>query len=263
MTEVTTETVSGEIGDLLRGWREHRRLSQLELALEAGTTQRYISFVERGRSVPGRGVVVRIAEALEIPLRERNALLLAAGYAPAYSERGLDDPQLDPVRAALERILTGHLPYPAVLTDAAADVVSMNVAFESLIADVDPALLSPRANLCRIMLSPDGLARRVCNLPKWGRHVVDGLRRNAARNRNAELAGLIDELESMLPPQMRMPPSDHLGFAVPLRLQAEDRELVLLTTLAHFGTTTDVAVAELTLETFVPGDAATADYFAA
>jgi transcriptional regulator with XRE-family HTH domain len=254
---------SDEIGGLLREWRERRRFSQLELALEARTTQRYVSFIERGRAVPGRGVIVRISEALEIPLRARNALLLAAGYAPAYSERSLDDPQLDPVRGALERILAGHLPYPAVLTDAAADVVSMNAAFEALIVDVDPALLTPTANLGRVMLSPDGLAPRIRNLQEWGRHVVDGLRRSAARSQNAELFGLIAALETMLPAQVGMPGPDHLGFAVPLRLRAEDRELVLLTTLAHFGTTTDVTVAELTLEAFVPGDAATADYFAA
>jgi transcriptional regulator with XRE-family HTH domain len=246
---------------LLRAWRERRRVSQLELALEAGTTQRYISFIERGRSLPGRGMIVRLAEALEVPLRERNELLLAAGYAPAYPETRLEDPKLDPVRNALERILDGHLPYPAVLTDRAADLVSGNRGFVAMIGQVPASLREPRINLARLVLHPDGLGPRVINMDEWGRHVIDGLRRKAARHPTPALDNLIQELEPYVPPLPNTSAPSHVGFAVPLRLRSEHGELTLLTTLTHFATAIDVTVSELTLEAFLPADAATASYF--
>jgi transcriptional regulator with XRE-family HTH domain len=246
---------------LLRAWRERRRVSQLELALEAGTTQRYISFIERGRSLPGRGMIVRLAEALEVPLRERNELLLAAGYAPAYPETRLEDPKLDPVRNALERILDGHLPYPAVLTDRAADLVSGNRGFVAMIGQVPASLREPRINLARLVLHPDGLGPRVINMDEWGRHVIDGLRRKAARHPTPALDNLIQELEPYVPPLPNTSAPSHVGFAVPLRLRSDHGELTLLTTLTHFATAIDVTVSELTLEAFLPADAATASYF--
>jgi transcriptional regulator with XRE-family HTH domain len=247
--------------DLLRKWRERRRVSQLELALEAGTTQRYISFIERGRSLPGRGMIVRLAEALEIPLRERNELLLAAGYAPAYPETPLEDPDLDPVRSALERVLDGHLPYPAVLTDRAADLVSGNRAFVTLIGRVPPSIREPRINLGRVLLHPDGLGSRVINMDEWGRHVIDGLRRKALRHPTPALENLIHELQSYVPSRPNTASPSHLGFAVPLRLRSERGELTLLTTLTHFATAVDVTVSELTLEAFLPADRETAAHF--
>jgi transcriptional regulator with XRE-family HTH domain len=250
-----------EIAELLRQWRKRRRFSQLDLALQAGTTQRYVSFLERGRSIPGRGMIVRLAEALEVPLRERNEMLLAAGYAPAYAEARLEDPELDPVRNALERVLEGHLPYPAVITDRAADLVSGNAAFLSLINGLPDAVTQPRVNLARVLLHPDGLGPRVINTDEWGRHVIDGLKRKALRNPSADLDALTEELEQYVPPRSRHASPAHLGYAVPLRLRVGDGELKLLTTLAHFATAVDVTISELTLEAFLPADAATASYF--
>jgi transcriptional regulator with XRE-family HTH domain len=260
---MTTHAAHLGIPELLRQWRDRRRVSQLELALRAGTTQRYVSFIERGRSLPGRGMIVRLSEALEVPLRARNEMLLAAGYAPAYPQSDFDDPNLDPVRGALERILEGHLPYPAVLTDRRADLVSGNDAFMALIDQVPQSLCEPRTNLGRVLLHPEGLGRRIINLDEWGRHVIDGLRRKSIRNPDASLDRLIDELEGYVPARSREPSSLHLGFAVPLRLRTGngDGELTLLTTLTHFATAIDVTLSELSLEAFLPADVATARYF--
>jgi hypothetical protein len=208
-------------------------------------------------------MVVRLAEALEVPLRERNAMLLAAGYAPVYPETSLNDPQLDPLRAALERILDGHEPYPAVLVDARADLVAANDAFSALIAGVSAALREPPINVPRVLLHPDGLSARILNLEEWGRHVIDGLRRKAARQHSARLDALIDELEPFVPLAPREASPQHIGFAVPLRLRTSTGELTLLTTLTHFATAIDVTVSELTLEAFVPANRATAVHLAA
>ena len=249
------------VAELIRVWRERRRVSQLELALRAGTTQRHVSFIERGRSLPGRGMIVRLAEALEVPLRDRNELLLAAGYAPAYAETRLDDPTLDPVRGALETILDGHRPYPAVITDRTGDLVSANDAFTGLIGRVPRSLWEPRLNLPRVLLHPNGLGSRVININEWGRHVIDGLARKSQRHPNAGLEALIDELEDYVPSRPQETPPHHVGFAVPLRLRSDGGELTLLTTLTHFATAIDVTISELTLEGFLPADAATASHF--
>ncbi len=225
---------AGNVGDGLREWRRRRRVSQLELALRAGTTQRHVSFIEGGRSQPGRAMVVRLAESLQVPLRERNALLLVAGHAPVYAEGG---PEAETVRAALRHVLDGHLPYPAVVVDAQADLVDANAAFFALTGASFPV------NVARLFLVD--LAPRIVNLPEWGRHVLNGIDEALA----AELAPLV-------PPWT--PGPDHVGFAVPLRLRSEHGELRLLTTLAHFGTALDVNVAELRLEAFLPADAETA-----
>jgi transcriptional regulator with XRE-family HTH domain len=157
-----------ELATALRGWRGRRRVSQLELALNAGTTQRHVSFIESGRPLPGRGMVLRLAEALELPLRERNALLLAAGYAPAYEETRLNDPKLGPVLAALERILDGHLPYPAVTTNRHGDLVSGNRAFWALTQGAAEDLLAPPVSIPRLLLHPSGMAPRILNLDRVG-----------------------------------------------------------------------------------------------
>jgi transcriptional regulator with XRE-family HTH domain len=242
----------------VREWRGRRRVSQLELARRAATTQRHISFIESGRSVPGRAMVVRLAEALEVPLRERNEMLLAAGYAPAYRVTNFDDPELDPVRTALARILQGHQPYPAVIVDRSWDVVMANDAFSHITDGVAPQLLVPPVNNARLFLHPDGMAPRIANLDEWAWHVVDALDAEAARNPNDRLQALVTELAGLIPERPRHPGPEHLGFAVPMRLSSSDGELKLLTTLAHFGTAVDVTVAELRLEAFLPADEATA-----
>jgi transcriptional regulator with XRE-family HTH domain len=258
---VTVAEPAGFAG-ALRAWRERRRVSQLELALRAGTTQRHVSFIERGRSLPGRGMVVRLAEALDVPLRERNELLLAAGFAPAYPETSLHDPALDPIRIALEHVLDGHLPYPAVLTDRDAQLIAGNRAVGALLTGAAPGLLEAPVNLARVLLHPEGIAPRIGNLTEWGWHVIDGLARKADRDGNRALEALIAELREYVPARPRHVPPGHLGFAVPLRLRAGEQDLALLTTLAHFATAVDVEVAELTLEAFLPADAATTAYFA-
>jgi transcriptional regulator with XRE-family HTH domain len=252
------ESEHSEFAGALRAWRGCRRVSQLELALRAGTTQRHVSFIEGGRSLPGRAMVVRLAEALEVPLRERNTLLLAAGYAPAYHETRFDDPKLDPVRTALERILDGHQPYPAVIIDRHGDLVAANDAFWVLTDGVAAQLREPPVNVPRLLLHPHGMAPRIANLDQWAWHVLDALRQETMRNPNDRLQALVTELEDLVPERPRHLGLDHLGFAVPLRLSSSDGELQLLTTLMHFGTAVDVTVAELRLEAFLPADQATA-----
>ena len=252
------EQTRGEFAHALRGWRRRRRVSQLELALRAGTTQRHVSFIESARSRPGRAMVVRLGEALNLPLRERNALLLSAGYAPAYGEKPLDDPTNEPVRAALERILAGHMPYPAVVVDRYGRLVSANDAFRGLTADAAPELVEPPVSVPRLLLHPRGLARRILNLDEWAWHVIDALRLEAVRNPSERLDELVAALERLVPDRPAHPGPDHLGFAVPLRLRSGDGELRLLSTLTHFGTAVDVTVSELRLEAFLPADAETA-----
>lgn len=240
----------------LREWRRRRGVSQIELALRAGTTQRHVSFIESGRSTPGRPMVVRLAESLEIPLRERNTLLLSAGYAPAYQESEWKGEALAPVRLALDSVLRGHQPYPAILVNHRGDLVSANDSFHTLVGEVPPALLMPPVSVPRLFLRPDGLAQRIINLNEWAWHVLDSLRRQAARNPDPELTDMIDELVNLVPD--RSPSPAHMGFAVPLRYRTPNGELHLMTTLSHFGTALDVTVAELRLEAFLPADKETA-----
>jgi transcriptional regulator with XRE-family HTH domain len=236
----------------LRGWRHRRRWSQLDLANRAGTTQRHLSYLEQGRSKPGRGVVLRLAESLELSLRERNALLVTAGYAPVYGESRLDDDAIRAVSAALDRVLAGHLPFPAIVVRPPGELVAANAAF-SVLADGAPAeLLRPPINVLRLALHPDGPAGRVVNLPEWGRHIIQSLQSSADRSPDPRTTALMAELEGYLPPLT--PGSDHLGFAVPLRLRTDDGELRLITTRTSFATAVDVTLAELELEAFLPAD---------
>ncbi|WP_433465615.1 helix-turn-helix domain-containing protein [Spirillospora sp. CA-128828] len=240
----------------LRDWRTRRRFSQLDLAIRADTTQRHLSFLEQGRSRPGRAMVVRLAESLELPLRERNELLLAAGYAPVYAESSLDAPELGPVREALDRILEGHMPYPAVVVRPYGELVAANPAFGVLTEGAAPALLEPPVNVLRLALHPDGMARRVENLAEWGRHITGSLRAQGRHSPDPRLAEFVDELDGYLPDVES--PEDHLGFAVPLRLRAPEGELRLITTLTSFATAVDVTLSELRLEAFLPADETTA-----
>ena len=251
-----TTTREHRFGLALRTWRTRRRVSQLELALRARTTQRHISFIESGRSLPSRAIVIRLAEALEIPLRERNVLLASAGYAPVYTETSLDDPSLGAVREAVDRVLDGHNPYPAVVTNRYGELVSSNRAFTTLTQGVTPVLLAAPVNVPRLLLHADGLASRIANLGEWGWHIVDAVRHQALRNPDPRLEALAAELADMVP-AMTAPTQEYAGFAVPLRLRWGEDELRLLSTLTHFGTAVDVTVAELRLEAFLPADALT------
>jgi transcriptional regulator with XRE-family HTH domain len=248
---------SDQFASELRRWRTSRRWSQLELALRAGTTQRHLSFMEQGRSRPGRAMVVRLAESLGLSLRERNALLLSAGYAPIFKESRLDDEALRPIREALERVLEGHLPYPAVVVRPYGELVLANAAVSVLTVGAARELLELPVNVLRLAVHPHGMGSRVENLAEWGRHIVESLRAHALISPDPRLDAFVAELEGYLPAVS--PGVDHLGFAVPLRLLTDDGELQLITTLTSFATAVDVTLAELHLEAFLPADAATAE----
>ncbi|MGW4641477.1 helix-turn-helix domain-containing protein [Sphaerisporangium sp. NPDC004334] len=253
---MSTTMEDTRFGEELRRWRERRRVSQLELAISAGTTQRHLSYMERGRSMPGRTMVVRLAESLGLSPRERNGLLLTAGYAPVFPESRLDEPLLRPVLDALTGVLDGHLPYPAVVLRPYGEVVAANSAIAVLTEGASPELLRPPVNVLRLALHPDGMAPRVRNLAAWGRHIIENLRAMAARSPDARLEGFIAELSGYVP--VTDPGPDHLGFAVPLRLWSPEGELRLLTTITSFATAVDVTLAELHLEAFLPADEPTA-----
>lgn len=235
-----------DFSQTLRATRQRRHLSQLDLALRAGTTQRHLSFMESGRSRPGRTMVVRLGESMELPLRERNDLLLSAGYAPVYPQTPLDDPSLEHVRTALGHILAGHLPYPAIVVDAGHDLVLANDAFGLLTEGVAEHLLRPPVNVLRLSLHPEGLAPRIVNLAQWARHILDRIPHD----------DLYDELSGYVP--HAAPGPDHVGFAAPVRLRSTLGELRLTTTITTFATALDVTVAELKLEAFLPADTVTA-----
>ncbi len=244
----------------MRGWRRRRSLSQLELALDCGISARHLSFVETGRSTPSREMVLRLAEALEVPLRERNALLLSAGYAPVYPERELDCQDMQPVRRALDRFLRAHEPYPALVVDRHHNLVAANDALGALTGGCAPWLLDPPANAVRIALHPDGMAARTLNLGEWSAHLIARLRREAAVALDPGLDALLDELLGYPGVSAEIPP-DSVGqeIAIPLRIRDGERELAFISTIATFGSAIDVTLAELSIEAFYPANAATAE----
>jgi transcriptional regulator with XRE-family HTH domain len=246
------------LGNLLKDWRRRRRLSQLDLALEAGVSARHLSFVETGRSRPSREMVLHLAEQLEVPLRDRNHLLLAAGYAPVYAEHALDAPEMAPVREALDGVLNGHDPFPAVVVDRWWNLVAANRGLALLTDGVAPELLEPPANALRVALHPDGMAPRILNLGEYRAHLLDRLRRHVALTADARLAELYDELSAYRAPPAPAAPG-HPEIAVTLRLRGPDgAELAFFSTIATFGTAVDITLAELAIEAFFPADAATA-----
>jgi transcriptional regulator with XRE-family HTH domain len=257
MTAIST---GAGVGPLLRDWRSRRRLSQLDLALDASVSARHLSFVETGRSKPSRELVLHLAEHLDVPLRERNALLLAAGYAPAYAERALGDDAMAPVRDALDALLKGHEPFPAVAVDRQWELVAANAPALALLSDgIAPELLEPPANTLRISLHPDGLAPRIANLAEYSAHLLALVRREAVATGDPALAALHEEL-SGYPGVVSDEPHEPAGaLFLPLRLRTPDGgELAFFSTLARFGTALDVTVAELSIESFYPADEATA-----
>jgi transcriptional regulator with XRE-family HTH domain len=248
------------VGELLRAWRQRRSLSQLELALNADVSSRHVSFLETGRAQPSREMVLHLAEHLEVPLRDRNGLLLAAGYAPQYAERQLETPEMAPVREALDRFLRAHEPYPAVIVDRRYNLVSGNDALSLLTDGVAPELLKPPANALRVTLHPRGMAPRILNLGEWSGHLLQRLARQASVTGDPELERLHEEL-SDYPGLSAAPPHDEISAAeivLPLRLREGDHELAFFGTISTFGTAVDITVAELSIEAFYPANAATA-----
>jgi transcriptional regulator with XRE-family HTH domain len=242
---------------MLREWRQRRRLSQLDLALDAGVSSRHLSFVETGRSRPSPEMVEMLAQRLEVPLRERNRLLLAAGYAPRYQERSFDGPELAPVRDAVGRLLAGHEPYPALAVDTAWNLVASNGALDLLLEGVADELLVPPANCMRLALHPDGLAPRILNLGEWRGHLLARLRREAALRGDPRLDELLAEVEAY--PGDGGPHRSGTDIMVTLRLASSAGELTLFSTVTTFGTAADITVAELSIEAFFPADDATAE----
>jgi transcriptional regulator with XRE-family HTH domain len=248
------------VGTLLRDWRQRRRMSQLDLALEAGVSARHLSFLETGRSKPSREMVLHLSDQLDVPLRDRNQLLLAAGYAPAYAEHDLDAPELGPVRDAIDQVLRAHEPYPALVVDRHWGLVAANRPVGALTAGVAAELLEPPANVLRLSLHPDGLAPRIANLHQWRTHLLDRLAREATASGDPALRALHEELAgySAGEPGAELDPA-FADIAVPLRLRHGGRELAFLSTATTFGTAVDVTVAELSIESFFPADVETAE----
>lgn len=248
------------IGALLRDWRERRRMSQLDLGLEAGVSARHVSFVETGRSRPSPEMVVKLAEALDVPLRDRNALLLAAGFAPLYGQRDFDEPEMAPVRDVVQRVLRGHEPYPALAVDRHWAMLAANVAVGLLVEGAAPHLLEPPVNVLRLSLHPEGLAPRIANLGEWRAHLLDRLGRQAVTAGDPALFALHEELVAYPGGERAHAIDLEAGaIAVPLRIRAGEAELSLISTATSFGTATDVTVAELSIESFFPADAATGE----
>jgi transcriptional regulator with XRE-family HTH domain len=231
----------------------------MDLALDAGVSARHVSFVESGRSRPSAEMVVRLAEQLEIPLRDRNELLLAAGYAPLYGERPLDDPDMTPVREALELVLGGHEPYPAAVVDRWWEMVAANSGIALLTEGVAPELLAPPVNVMRVAMHPDGMAPRIVNFGEWRAHLLERLRHQVSVTGDAALAALYEEVAGYPGPPGA---GDHHGAGgevfVPLVFRSGERELRFFSTVATFGTAVDITMSELAIESFFPADEATA-----
>ena len=244
-------------GALLRQWRQRRRLSQLDLACEAEISTRHLSFVETGRAQPSRDMLLHLAEQLDIPLRERNRLLGAAGYAPLYSQHELADPALAPARQAIEQLLKAHEPYPALAIDRQWNLLAANAAVAPFLAGVADFLLGPPLNVLRLSLHPEGLAPRIVNLGQWRAHLLLRLRRDAEISGDEALHALLEELQAYpAPPDSAAAPDD--AVLVPLQLRSEQGVLNLISTTTVFGTPNDVTLAELALETLFPADDFTA-----
>ncbi|WP_345555955.1 helix-turn-helix transcriptional regulator [Streptomonospora halophila] len=254
---VTTEPV----GALMRRWREHRRRSQLDVSLAADVSTRHLSYIETGRASPSRGMIERLCEELDVPLRERNALYLAAGFAPAHPERPFTD--LGAAGDAVRSVLTGQEPNPALAVNVCWELLAANRAMSAFLHGVPPELTKPAINVLRVTLHPDGLAPRIRNLGRWRRHVLRRVRRQLDRTAAPGLAELLAELEGY-PGPGGDPAEDGAAsdasddLAVPLRMATEYGDLALLYTTTVFGSPRDVTLDEIAIETFYPADPATA-----
>jgi transcriptional regulator with XRE-family HTH domain len=253
------------VGEQLREWRLKRRMSQLSLATLAEISTRHLSFVETGRSAPSRDMILRLATHLDVPLRDRNDLLLAAGFAPAYAETALEAPQMSSVKHAIHQVLTGHDPFPALVVDRNWDLVDANHSLSLFTHGAAPELLAPPVNALRLALHPEGLAARIVNLAEWRAHLLNRLYRRINLVGDVGLGALYDEL-SAYPCDQRaagIDVSSGQGIVVPMRLREEDQELALFCTMAVFGSPRDITVSELAIESFFPADARTSEFLLA
>ena len=261
MTAYARQIMGARAGDLLREWRQRRRLSQLDLAIAANVSARHLSFVETGRSRPTSEMILHLAEQLDVPLRDRNALLLAGGYAPRYAEHGLAEPELKQVKDALQRVLAAQQPYPAVVLNRWWELVEANAGIALFTRDVAPALLEPPVNVLRLSLHPDGMAPRIANLRQWRAHLLTRLHRQAETTGDPRLAALREELSTYpggeSAPHETAPPGP-TDVVVPLRYRGDHQELSFLSITAVIGTPMDITVEELAIESFYPADEATA-----
>lgn len=248
------------VGELLREWRGRRRLSQFDLAGEAEISTRHLSFLETGRSQPSREMLLRLAEHLNIPLRERNVLLVAAGMAPAFSSHVLNDPALERARNAVERVLKAQEPFPALALDRHWNILASNRAVVPLLAGVDADLLQPPVNVLRLSLHPRGLAPRIVNLSEWRAHLLERLRHQIDLSADATLIQLLEELRRYPSGDGRssQDTSEYAGIIVPLQIRTEAGILSFFSTTTVFGTALDITLSELVLESFFPADDETA-----
>lgn len=252
------------VGERIRRRRQDLGLSQLRLAVDSDVSARHLSFIETGRSRPSREMVLRLAEQLRVPLREQNALLLAAGFAPAFAQRDLDEPEMAAVRDAAALVLENQEPFPAIALDRRRDIVMHNRAALFLLRGVAPELLRPRPNIYRLILHPDGFAPRIVNFEEYSHHLLVRLQRDAEHSGNAELPALLAEVERYPRGRARWEPGPLEGpVALPLRLRSEMGELAFITTVSTFGTPFDVTLSELVIESLIPANQGTARRFAA
>src|SRR4051812_39081353 len=256
-TARSERTQPAHVGDHLRAWRQRRHLSQLDLAGDAEISARHLSFVETGRAAPSRDVVLKLAERLEVPLRERNVLLVAAGFAPAFPRRQLDDPELKPARAAIDLVLKAHEPNPALAYDRHWNLVSANRMVTPLLAGIPARLLGQPLNILRLAFHPEGLAARTVNLGEWSGHLLERLHRQCEATADPELLKLYQDLKSY-PIPARSGPLAPDAVAVPFKLRHENEVLSFFSTTMVFGTPVDITLSELALETFFPADELTA-----
>ena len=256
---MTDTTARPRVGPLLRDWRRRRRLSQMDLALEAGVSTRHLSFVETGRSRPSPEMILTLAEQLDVPLRERNQLMLAAGYAPVYEQHTLEDPDMEPVRDAVQQVLAGIEPHPAVVVDRHWELLAGNSGVAFFTDGVDPNLLAPPANVLRLALHPGGMAPRIANLGEWRAHLLERLTRQVELTGDPQLRSLHEEVCEYPAPPWDGPGVPRGGaIAVPMRLRHDGGELSFISTITTFGTAIEITAAELSIETFFPADAHTA-----
>jgi transcriptional regulator with XRE-family HTH domain len=250
------------IGGLLREWRVRRRMSQLDFALAAEISSRHLSFIETGRSQPSRDMVLRLSEQLDIPLRDRNVLLVAAGFAPVFSERPLNDPTLGAARKAVDLVLKGHEPFPALAVDRHWTLIASNNVIPPLLAEIDPAMLRPPVNVLRLSLHPGGLAPRIANLTEWRAHLLARLRRQIEITADKVLIELLNELTGYPIPRTTRPvlaDPDCAGIVVPFQLVVDGGVFSFFSTTTIFGTPVDITLSELALEAFFPANEATAE----
>jgi transcriptional regulator with XRE-family HTH domain len=254
-------TAARPIGDLLREWRQRRRLSQLTLACDAEISTRHLSFIETGRSQPSRAMILHLSEQLAIPMRDRNILLVAAGYAPIFPERSLDDPALQSVRKAIDLVLERQKPYPAFALDRHWTIAASNGALPEVYVGVAPHLMQPPINALRLTLHPDGLAPRIANLSEWRQHSLARLRRQIDVTADPVLLELLRELSQYSGPGGKnhlAVPTEEPAVAIPFCIRTERGLLTFFTTTTMFGSPVDITLSELAVECFYPADAATA-----